>query len=65
MIAIEIKRSLSPSLSKGFQIGCEDVKATHRYFVYPGKHRFRMSKETTAIPLIEMMEELKGLMGKG
>jgi uncharacterized protein len=62
VIAIEIKRSLSPSLSKGFLIGCEDVKATHRYFVYAGTERFRMSKEVTALSLKMMIEELKQLL---
>ena len=62
VIAIEIKRSLSPSLSKGFLIGCEDVNATHRYFVYSGAERFRMSKEVTAVPLKMMIEELKQIL---
>jgi len=61
MIAIEIKRSISPSLSKGFLIGCEDVAATHRYFVYSGKERFRISKDVTALPLTMMIEELIAL----
>jgi predicted AAA+ superfamily ATPase len=62
VIAIEIKRSMSPSLSKGFLIGCEDVNATHRYFVYSGSERFRISKEVTALPLKMMIEELKQLL---
>jgi predicted AAA+ superfamily ATPase len=61
VIAIEIKRSISPSLSKGFLIGCEDVAATHRYFVYSGKERFRVSKDVTALPLTMMIEELREL----
>jgi hypothetical protein len=61
VIAIEIKRSISPSLSKGFLIGCEDVAATHRYFVYSGKERFGISKDVTALPLTMMIEELKAL----
>jgi len=61
IIAIEIKRSISPTLSKGFLIGCEDVNATHRYFVYSGAERFRISKDVTALPLTMMIEELKAL----
>ncbi|MFD1628350.1 ATP-binding protein [Pseudopedobacter beijingensis] len=61
-IAIEIKRSLAPSISKGFTIGCEDIRATHRYFVYPGYERFPLSKEVTAIPLKEMMKELSMIL---
>ncbi len=59
--AIEIKRSLTPSLSKGFHLGCEDIEASNRYIVYPGKERFPVTKEVTAIPLLEMMNEIRGM----
>ncbi|TJY64351.1 DUF4143 domain-containing protein [Sphingobacterium alkalisoli] len=32
-IAIEIKRSMTPTLSKGFMNGCDDIQATHRFFL--------------------------------
>ena len=64
IVAIEIKRSLSPSLTKGFIIGCEDIKATHKYFVYPGKEKFPLSKDVSAIPLLEMMNELNILISE-
>jgi predicted AAA+ superfamily ATPase len=56
--AIEIKRSLTPSVSKGFHLGCEDIAATHRFIVYPGTERFPVTKNVTAISLLEMMNEL-------
>lgn len=56
--AIEIKRSMTPAVSKGFHLGCDDIKATHRYIIYPGKERFPSSKEIHALPLIEIMNEL-------
>lgn len=59
--AIEIKRSMSPSVSKGFHLGYEDIGATHRFIVYPGKERFPVSKEVTAISLLDMMNELRGM----
>ena len=59
--AIEIKRSVSPSLSKGFYLGCEDIKATNRFIVYPGKERFPVTKEVEAISLLEMMNELSSI----
>ena len=61
-IAIEIKRSLSPSISKGFQYGCADINATHKYFVYPGKERFSLTKDVEVVSLTEMMEELKKIV---
>ena len=59
--AIEIKRSLTPALSKGFYLGCEDIGATNRFIVYPGKEKFLVGKGVTAISLVEMMQELRGL----
>lgn len=51
VFAIEIKRSLAPGHSKGFDIGSDDVGATHRYVVYPGGETFVLDRRTTAISL--------------
>jgi len=51
VFAIEIKRSLAPVRSKGFNVGSDDVGATHRYVVYPGTETFDLDRRTTAIPL--------------
>lgn len=59
--AIEIKRSLKPTLSKGFHLGCEDIKATARYLVYPGNEPFPASGGIMVLPLIDMMNELRGM----
>nr|WP_295930663.1 ATP-binding protein [uncultured Dyadobacter sp.] len=59
--AIEIKRSLAPSLSKGFYLGCEDIGATKRFLVYPGKERYPMTGNAEAIPLAEMVSEIISL----
>lgn len=56
--AIEIKRSMTPAVSKGFHLGCEDIKATKQFIVYPGKERFPVSKDITALSLLDMMHEL-------
>lgn len=57
--AIEIKRSQAPSVSKGFHQGCEDINATRRFIVYPGKERYPVTKDVTAIPILDLMNELK------
>lgn len=59
--AIEIKRSLAPSLSKGFYLGCEDIEATGRFLVYPGTEKYPISKDVTALSLTDMMDELRNL----
>jgi predicted AAA+ superfamily ATPase len=55
-IAIEIKRSLVPKVSKGFYLGCEDIKATHRYVVYPGQEKVPLGDNVIAVSLMDIME---------
>jgi uncharacterized protein len=59
LYAIEVKRSLAPSLSKGFYLGCDDIGATSRFVVYPGAERYPIAKDVTAISLVEMMQVLR------
>lgn len=56
--AIEIKRSSSPSVSKGFYIACDDIKPVKRYVIYSGTDRFSLGNGITAIPLRDVMQEL-------
>lgn len=56
--AIEIKRSSSPALSKGFYIACEDIKPQRRYVVYTGKDTFSLGDNITAISLYQLMQEV-------
>ncbi|MHB1277093.1 MAG: ATP-binding protein [Bacteroidia bacterium] len=58
-IAIEIKRSLIPTVTKGFHLGCDDLNVSARYLVYPGNERYPISNNITVIPLQEMFAELK------
>jgi predicted AAA+ superfamily ATPase len=55
--AVEVKRSLNPRPAKGFHLACEDVKATHRFVVYPGKERYRLDPSTEAVPLSALLGE--------
>jgi len=57
-LAIEIKRLLAPALSKGFVIGCEDVRAARRYLVYPGVEAYALDRRTSALPLGALVAEL-------
>jgi predicted AAA+ superfamily ATPase len=56
--AIEIKRSSSPAVSKGFYSGCEDIKPQKRFVIYSGKDRFSLGDGLTAISLLELMHEI-------
>ncbi|WKN45399.1 ATP-binding protein [Tunicatimonas pelagia] len=57
--AVEIKRSSSPSVSKGFHIACGDIQATKKYVVYSGQDTFSMTGDVKAISLFGLMEEVK------
>ena len=58
-MAVEIKRSTTPSLSKGFALACDDLGITQRFVVYPGTERFPMRHGTQAIGLVELMQVLQ------
>lgn len=50
-IAIEIKYSLSPAVSKGFWSACEDIACKTGYVIYPGKEKYPIGKGVYALPL--------------
>jgi uncharacterized protein len=50
-IVFEIKRSLSPSLSKGTYAALDDIAPKNAYLVYSGDEIYRVSEGITAIPL--------------
>ncbi len=54
--AIEIKRSSTPKLEKGFHFACEDVNPTACFVVYPGNDRFPIAKGIDALGILEMMD---------
>lgn len=58
--AFEIKRSLAPTLERGFHIACDDLKPEQRLVVYPGKESFPMRNGVTAAPLRAASEALAG-----
>src|SRR6266496_2250724 len=59
--AIEIKRSISnPVPSKGFHLGCADLKATRQIILYPGKEAYLIDSKTDVMPLDRLVGELPG-----
>ena len=56
--AIEIKRSLSPTVEKGFYYACEDIEATQRFVIYPGTDHFPLSHQIEVISLLGLMQEI-------
>lgn len=56
--AIEIKRSLTPKVEKGFHQACEDLAPERRIVVFPGTERFPLPHGVEAMPLREAGREL-------
>ncbi|MDZ4789088.1 MAG: ATP-binding protein [Blastochloris sp.] len=56
--AIEIKRSLAPSPSKGFYLGSEDIRATQRWVIYPGQESFPLNENTQVTSLPDFMKKI-------
>lgn len=58
--AVEIKRSLTPSVQRGFHSACTDVRPTRKLVVYPGRDAFRIADDIEAVPLEALARELAG-----
>lgn len=58
MWAIEIKRSLSPKVERGFHAACADLSPTRKLVVYPGAESFPLGNDVLAVPLSALCAEL-------
>jgi predicted AAA+ superfamily ATPase len=56
--AVEIKRSLTPKVERGFHAACADLKPARKFVLYPGQERYRVDVDMEAISL----QELAGLV---
>lgn len=56
--AIEIKRSLSPSVTKGFHLACEDIKPQKRFVVYPGEETYPLGENLQATSILSLSTAL-------
>lgn len=55
-VAIEIKYSLSPVLSKGFYQGYQDLGCKKGFVIYPGKDTYEIAKNIKVLPLNKIDE---------
>ena len=56
--AIEVKRSLTPKVERGFHAGCDDLKPSRKLLVYPGTETFPLGHDVYAMPLAALCQEL-------
>lgn len=57
-MAIEIKRSTAPTVSKGFRIACDDLAPKSAYVVHGGAETWPMPGNISAISLTQLMNRL-------
>lgn len=56
--AIEVKRSLSPKVERGFHAACEDLAPVRKLVVYPGTESFPLGHDILAVPLATLCQQL-------
>lgn len=56
--AIEVKRSLSPKVERGFHSACEDLQPARKLVIYPGNEPFPLGHGVQAMPLAALCHEL-------
>ena len=59
--AIEIKRSVSPKVERGFHVACDDLKPARRFVVYSGDERVPMPHDVDAVGPHALADELTGM----
>ncbi len=57
--AIEIKRSLSPKIQKGFYYAQADLKPARSFVIYAGYERYPLAPNVEAISLYDFLRELQ------
>jgi hypothetical protein len=58
-MAIEVKRTTAPTLSKGFHLACATLKPRRAYLVHGGAESWPIAKHVRAISVVEMMQALR------
>ena len=56
--AIEVKRSTTPKVERGFHSACLDVLPTKKWLIYPGLETYPIGHDITCLPLDAAMREL-------
>ena len=58
--AVEIKRSLSARVGRGFHLSCEDLEPARAFAVHAGDDRYPLSESVEAVGVRELAGELRG-----
>jgi predicted AAA+ superfamily ATPase len=63
--AVEIKRSLAPTVERGFHFALADLRPARALVVYPGDERYPVASSIEAIGLAELCEQLRRFRDAG
>lgn len=58
IMAIEIKLSVEPNISRGFHLACDDIGATQKFVIIPGKANYNLSQGITVLGLTDFLQIL-------
>jgi len=58
IMAIEVKRSTAPAISRGFGMACDDLNVEQRWAVYPGTEHFAVRHGAQTVGLVELAQRL-------
>jgi len=56
--AIEVKRSTTPKVERGFHSACQDMLPIKKWLIYPGTESYPIGHDITCLPLDAAMKEL-------
>jgi predicted AAA+ superfamily ATPase len=56
--AIEIKRSTTPKVERGFYSACEEVRPSRKWLIYPGSEGYSLGDEIEVMPVHTAMQTL-------
>ena len=56
--AIEIKRSTTPKVERGFYSACEDIQPTRKLLIFPGHESYKLGDGIEVMPLHAAMQAL-------
>ena len=61
--AIEVKRSTTPKVERGFHSACDDIKPVKKRVIYPGAEAYPLGDEIQVMPLEVAMRKLADRRG--
>jgi predicted AAA+ superfamily ATPase len=62
--AIEVKRSTTPKVERGFYSACDDIQPVKKWVIYPGAEAYPLHDGVEAMPLHMAMKQLADRRGR-